>query len=102
LHSFPTRRSSDLGAMSGGGGFVEVSGKEYLRFRGAADLSARHGAIGTLLLDPTDLTIANGVADSAADGTATFSGNPSAIVGTILGSDTGPTTIYESEMEGLG
>jgi adhesin HecA-like repeat protein len=52
------------GIEAGDGGLVEVSGKEYLEFHGRADLSAPSGAIGTLLLDPTDIVIANGSADS--------------------------------------
>jgi hypothetical protein len=45
------RGGSDLGE----GGLIEVSGKDYLEFRGRADLSAVNGRIGTLLLDPTNL-----------------------------------------------
>jgi filamentous hemagglutinin family protein len=45
------------GSQAGNGGFVEVSGKDFLSFRGTADRRAAHGAAGTLLLDPTDLTI---------------------------------------------
>ena len=89
------------GSLWGHGGLIEVSGKEFLAFHGTADLGATHGRIGTLLLDPTDLTISNGTADSAADGTGTFSGTPSGIVASILANDTGPTTIYESELQGL-
>ncbi len=90
------------GASGGDGGLVEVSGKEHLRFHGTVDVSAEHGTFGTLLLDPTDIIIANGTADSAADGTNTFRGTPSNIIGSIVSTDTGPTTIYESELEGLG
>jgi hypothetical protein len=89
------------GSLQGDGGLVEVSGKEYLEFRGSTDLSTAGGQIGTLLLDPTDLVIANGTVDSAADGTGTFAGSPSGIVGSILAADTGPSTIYESELQGL-
>lgn len=39
------------------GGMVEVSGKEQLIFRGEVDVTARSGIPGTLLLDPTDITI---------------------------------------------
>ncbi|MCT7958014.1 CHAT domain-containing protein [Laspinema palackyanum] len=43
------------------GGFVEVSGKETLLFRGDVDLSAVRGTVGNLLLDPENIEIvANG------------------------------------------
>ena len=48
------------GENSGNGGFVEVSGQDNLIFRGNVDLSATNGNAGTLFLDPTDITIANG------------------------------------------
>ena len=49
------------GSAGGDGGFTEVSGKQYLDFRGTADLSALAGfASGEILLDPTDITISSG------------------------------------------
>ncbi len=45
------------GSFSGDGGFVEVSGKQTLDFGGFADLRSPFGMAGTLLLDPTDITI---------------------------------------------
>ena len=45
------------GAKGGDGGFVEVSGREYLDFQGRVNTSAPLGHSGTLLLDPTDITI---------------------------------------------
>ncbi|MGL5195425.1 MAG: beta strand repeat-containing protein, partial [Chroococcales cyanobacterium] len=43
------------------GGFVEVSGKDTLLFRGHVDLSAVRGTVGNLLLDPENIEIvANG------------------------------------------
>ncbi|GAB4304910.1 MAG: hypothetical protein Fur0025_46850 [Oscillatoriaceae cyanobacterium] len=42
------------------GGFVEVSGKQNLIFRGNVDLSATSGNNGTLLLDPENITIVDG------------------------------------------
>ncbi|NEO99804.1 MAG: CHAT domain-containing protein [Symploca sp. SIO2E9] len=48
------------GDSSGNGGLVEVSGKENLIFRGDVDVSAANGAIGSLLLDPTNITIVDG------------------------------------------
>ena len=95
------------GAESGNGGLVEVSGKEHLIFRGNVNTSAVNGLPGTLLLDPTNIIIADGSGDEAGDGTDTFAGNNSGIEGSILSkplsqiNDTAPTTIYESELEGL-
>ncbi|MEQ8382458.1 MAG: filamentous hemagglutinin N-terminal domain-containing protein [Coleofasciculus sp. A1-SPW-01] len=95
------------GIEAGNGGFVEVSGKEQLIVRGTVDTTAVNGVSGTLLLDPTNIVIANGSADSAADGTDTFAGNNSGVTGAILSAplseinDAAPTTIYESELEGL-
>ena len=99
--------SAKGGLESGDGGLVEVSGKEHLIFRGQVDTSAVNGLPGTLLLDPTNIIIANGSGDEAGDGTDTFAGNNSGVVGSILSAplseidDTAPTTIYESELEGL-
>lgn len=45
------------GEGSGDGGFVEVSGKDSLAFHGDVDLDAAHGKQGSLLLDPTNITI---------------------------------------------
>ncbi len=50
------------GVESGNGGFVEVSGKQHLDYRGVADRMAPMGKAGSLLLDPTSLTI--GLADA--------------------------------------
>ncbi len=95
------------GIDSGNGGLVEVSGKEHLIFRGNVNTSAVNGLPGILLLDPTNITIADGRGDEAGDGTDSFAGNNSGVEGSILTAslseieDTAPTTIYESELEGL-
>ncbi|MBI5911821.1 MAG: autotransporter-associated beta strand repeat-containing protein, partial [Betaproteobacteria bacterium] len=93
------------GAQGGDGGFVEVSGKDHLVFRGKVDTLAPHGKTGTLLLDPADITILNGTGNGAGDGDAlstTFTGTGGGgSLGTVLSGDTGPTTIFESELEGI-
>jgi filamentous hemagglutinin family protein len=45
------------GTLSGDGGFVEVSGKQNLDYRGTVNTFAPNGKIGRLLLDPTDINI---------------------------------------------
>jgi hypothetical protein len=45
------------GEQSGNGGFVEVSGKRYLDYQGLTDTRAANGNVGTLLLDPSNVTI---------------------------------------------
>jgi filamentous hemagglutinin family protein len=74
------------GANSGDGGFVEVSGKQNLIFRGNGnvDVSAPNGILGRLLLDPTDIVIAPGAAGTGAndgelaDGSILFTDSPGA------------------------
>ncbi len=45
------------GNQSGNGGFVEVSGKQGLDFKGVTNTSATNGLNGTTLLDPRDIII---------------------------------------------
>ena len=52
--------NSSGGATGGNGGFAEVSGKNFLDFQGTANLSSRFGSLGTLLLDPTNVTVEDG------------------------------------------
>ncbi len=54
MYGTVTARGGDHG---GNGGFVEVSSKGGLDFRGTVDTSAPKGTAGTLLLDPKNLTI---------------------------------------------
>lgn len=56
--------SAKGGAIAGNGGFVEVSGKKFLTFAGTTNLLASGGKPGTLLLDPTFLTIIDAAAGS--------------------------------------
>ncbi len=51
------------GSAGGNGGFVEVSGKNWLDYRGTVDTFAPNGALGNLLLDPTNIVV---VADDTA------------------------------------
>ncbi len=77
--------SAQGGIEGGDGGFVEVSGKQELVFRGHVDLSAENGTVGTLLLDPTNIIIANG------DGVGT---NDTSLPDIFFAESAGDFTIY--------
>ncbi|NES95710.1 MAG: CHAT domain-containing protein [Desertifilum sp. SIO1I2] len=62
-----TAFSGFLSATGYRGGFVEVSGKDNLWFRGQADVSGRGGNAGTILFDPKNITIADGGSDPVLD-----------------------------------
>ncbi len=47
------------GAQAGNGGTVELSGEKGFRLTGRADTTAPRGRVGTVVLDPRDLTISN-------------------------------------------
>ena len=47
------------GAAGGNGGEIEMSGEQGFSLTGTADTSAPHGALGTILLDPQNLTISS-------------------------------------------
>jgi filamentous hemagglutinin family protein len=47
------------GEYGGDGGFVEVSGHQFLDYRGTVDTRAPMGAMGTLLVDPYNVTISS-------------------------------------------
>jgi len=89
------------GETAGNGGFVEVSGKQDLLFRGTVDVGSIAGNIGTLLLDPTDITIVNG--DGAANDNELNAEVPAGgELGQILSGDPGGAfTISEAQLEGL-
>ena len=84
------------GAQGGNGGFVEVSGGSGFSLTGRIDVSAPHGTLGSILLDPTNLTIVSG-----ASGSGDQDGN--AASGTILagGADTTNDTVSNGELESL-
>lgn len=56
---FAGMNSARGGDIAGDGGFVEVSGKMTLRYRGLTDTRAPNGTWGTLLLDPSNIDIAD-------------------------------------------
>lgn len=87
--------SAQGGRLGGNGGFAEVSGKRNLEFFGAANLGAPRGNRGTLLLDPLDITVANGggLLTSVVDQFADFPDNLITISPTALNAVSGNVTL---------
>ncbi|WP_013322012.1 CHAT domain-containing protein [Gloeothece verrucosa] len=80
------------GQLAGDGGFAEVSGQQNLSFQGNVDLTATNGNLGTLLLDPENITIVDG------NGGA----NDSQLPEITANNNTGATfTISETKLEQL-
>lgn len=65
------------GSEGGDGGFVETSGRNYMDYKGFADLRANLGEAGTLLLDPTNLIISSS-ADANVSASTPFYPTPTA------------------------
>ena len=76
------------GRESGNGGAVEVSSQENLIFRGKVDTSAVNGLLGELLLDPTNIIIADGSGDEV-------------LTTPLEEIEDTETTIFESDLEAL-
>lgn len=100
------------GSQGGDGGFVEISGAQYLHAIHNVDLSAPKGNAGTVLYDPLNIRI-DGTAGGDADGsddidlsdTNLLNDSGSNTQGTITYSDEGagspdPFIVTESEIEG--
>jgi len=64
---FNGRINARGGQGGGNGGDVEISGGESVGYNGLVDLSAANGEAGTLLIDPKNLTIYNGVTTGIPD-----------------------------------
>ncbi|AHF94138.1 hypothetical protein OPIT5_06325 [Opitutaceae bacterium TAV5] len=79
LTTYAGHLSAQAFGLTGDGGFAEVSGKNLLAYTGTADLRSTHGATGSLLLDPYNITISSSATSngSLTGGTFTPTGNSS-------------------------
>lgn len=71
------------GELSGNGGLVETSGKQYLDARGFVSTAAANGVAGIWLLDPADITISAGADANYTDIASTFTPDSGAATSTI-------------------
>jgi filamentous hemagglutinin family protein len=89
------------------GGFIEVSSKGFLDFRGTVGLQGANGAAGMLLLDPTNIEIRSGPSSGDMSGTSPFEETGSASnsflsVSTLNTALSGGTVIVTTESAGAG
>ena len=66
---------------------VETSGKGQLNFTGQANLLAPHGVTGTLLLDPSNVTISGTATSNDAFSSGTYTPTVGATTSNILNTD---------------
>lgn len=101
------------GTHGGDGGLVETSGHRHLDFRGKVNTSAAKGKNGTLLLDPSDITISfdsdflDGASYSTIDGNYFYGGGKDSIINWntlvgVLNSGTSLTITTQSAQGGNG
>lgn len=93
------------GANGGDGGFAEVSGRNYLDFRGLADLSSATGASGELFLDPGEITISNGTDTVSGLGGLFDAGGPGSVLSWTTINSTlalGDVTVTTTGISGTG
>ncbi|MBN9559624.1 MAG: hypothetical protein J0H14_02710 [Alphaproteobacteria bacterium] len=90
------------GAQGGNGGFVEVSGDQGFALTGSVDLAAPAGHVGSLLIDPADLVVVHGNANSGSlDKTAqTNAGKSQTTI--AFSDDVPPNTISDTTINTIG
>jgi filamentous hemagglutinin family protein len=91
------------GSLSGDGGFVEVSGAN-LGLTGLVNVSAPHGTIGTILLDPSNLDIigSTGTTGSSVDNKFVTNGGTSTLGFGVPDPSQPPSTVDTATLTSLG
>ena len=101
------RISAQGGPVGGNGGFVENSGHRYLDFQGDVNTLAAHGVAGSLLLDPSDITITlmgNGPSPDMSTSTPFFSNiSPSSLdTGVLTGALSNGNVVVDASAGSYG
>ena len=89
---------SATGSGLGSGGFAEVSGKKILNFEGLVDLTSYNGQTGSLLLDPTNITISSVASNTSIATSGSTVLEPSATAGSIISLSTLNTALASSNV----
>nr|HRW58698.1 filamentous hemagglutinin N-terminal domain-containing protein [Chlamydiales bacterium] len=94
-NAFYGQIKAEGGKTSGNGGFVEISSPKFLDPAGIVSTKAYSGNIGTLLLDPTDVTISSSADSNASysSGSYTFSAATANINVTNLATNLGSSNV---------
>jgi filamentous hemagglutinin family protein len=92
------------GLQGGNGGSVEVSGKQWLRYAGLTDTRAPLGKSGSLLLDPTDITISTAADTPLTNNLGTFAAtvSPSNLNTTTLQNQLALSNVTVDSVAGTG
>jgi trimeric autotransporter adhesin len=88
------------GSSGGDGGFVEVSGKQNLTYLGDVDLTAANGVMGTLLLDPSTLTITDSADGSGSLDDELTPGSDNDLLSAVA--DDGANEVSRGQLEAFG
>ncbi|NEQ96212.1 MAG: CHAT domain-containing protein [Cyanothece sp. SIO2G6] len=90
--------SAQGGPLAGNGGFIEVSGRQNLVYRGTVNVETTNGIPGTFLLDPENIEILPGIRPADEPGPDTTGDELILLENDFAGAT---TTLYQSDLEAI-